>query len=334
MNPFNATAHCGANWTGSSDPQEVTAPSDPMPRTIEVSASPEIADSLLERLQKTDGIVGLSRHRGASLDPQGDILVIQTTNDGARPVFALLDELGVERNGAILTNSPRSLFSPKHKGQIDQESNETVWDEMAFHLRQETNIGFNYLALMFLSGAVAATGLWADKLHLIIGAMVIAPAFEPFVRIPFGLIAGPSELTKRGIFSCASGYLALAGGALIAVLILRVIDPAAASDLEARQWVRYWSSFSSPGVLVSIFAAIAGAIVVCGLRSVLTTGVMIALALVPSLSVAAMAIGMGDLPLAWKGVLRWGVDAGIVMFVSAVVISAKQRMLHRRKAIG
>jgi hypothetical protein len=77
-------------------------------------------------------------------------------------------------------------------------------------MRGDTNLGVNYLSLMALAGAIAAAGLWTGMLHIIVGAMVIAPAFEPLMRIPFGLICGTREVSVRGAKSGAAGYLAMA----------------------------------------------------------------------------------------------------------------------------
>lgn len=162
-----------------------------MPRTIQFSLPAEQADRAVEQLQQMDGIVGLVRHREVGVSPPGDLLVVQATNDAARQVFELARQLGVAGHGSVQSSDPRSLLSRRHQTAIDTESNETVWEEMAVLLRQDTNAGLNFLALMFLAGAIAAAGLWADKLHIVVGAMVIAPAFEPLVRLPFGLLLGP-----------------------------------------------------------------------------------------------------------------------------------------------
>lgn len=305
-----------------------------MPRSIEVSVSPEKADAILQRLREMDSVVGLARQRGASLDPGGDVLTIHTTNDGTRPVLKMLSELEVTDGGSVVTSEPRSLVSPEHQEEIDSESNETVWDEMAFLLRQDTNVAPNYLALMFLAGAISAGGLWTDTLHLVIASMVIAPAFEPLVRIPFGIIAGPRGLTSSGLASIAAGYLMLALGALLSALALQAVDPGGAAGLATNDWVQYWSTLSAPGVLVSAFAGAAGAVVVTGQRSVLTTGVMIALALIPSMALVGMGLVAGDFSLAGRGFVRWIVDAGLVVLASAVVLGLKEVLLHRGRALS
>jgi len=305
-----------------------------MPRSIEVSVPPEKADAIVRHLQHIEGVIGLVRQRGASLQPPGDVLSIQSTNDGTRQILQVLNDLRVVDDGSIATSAPRSLISADHQALIDRESNETIWDEMAFLLRQDTNLAPNFLALMMLAGAIAAVGLWSDTLHIVIGAMVIAPAFEPLVRLPFGLIAGPRRIAKSGLVAASVGYVFLALGGVVAVLVLQAVDPGRSADLQSRPWVSFWSTVTVTGVVASTFAAAAGAVVISGQRSVLTTGVMIALALIPSMAIVGMGITVGDFALAGRGFVRWAVDAALVVVVSAVVLTLKRLYLHRHSALS
>lgn len=305
-----------------------------MSRSIQLAVPAEMADALQSRLQGMQGVVGLCRYRGASLQPLGDVLVVNTTNDTARSVFAILTELRVSDVGSILTNSPNGLICSGNADGIQRETNEAVWEEMESHLRLDTNLSFNYLAMMLLAGGVGAAGLWADMLHIVVGAMVIAPAFEPLVRIPFGLLVGPRSLALRGLWSTAAGYLMVLLGGMLAALFLRLLDASPSSILESRVSVRYWSSFTTTGVLASVFGSLAGAIIISGLRSTMTTGVMIALALVPSMAIVGMGVGTGDLPVAASALARWGVDALLVLAASALVFAAKKRWLHHRGSLG
>lgn len=305
-----------------------------MPRTVEVSVPPAKAEEIIQRIQGMDGVVGLVRQRDVSLDPPGDIVTIQTSNDAVRPVVNILKDLDAHNAGSILTSAPNSIISPQHQTLLNQESNETIWDEMAFLLRLDTNPGFNFLALMALAGAIAAVGLWTDTLHLIVGLMVIAPAFEPLLRIPFGLITRSSDHVRRGFRAAVFGYLMLTFGALLTTLILRMLNPAEASGFTNNNWVEYWSTLTSTGILVSVFGGIAGAIVVGGQRSVLTTGVMITLALVPSLTLVGMAISLGEMTLVGQAFIRWIVDVAIVVVCSGLVLGGKQLLLHRGRALS
>lgn len=305
-----------------------------MPRTIQITASASLVDAVQRRIQELPDVAGLSRHIGASVNPPGDILVVNVSNDVESAVFSICGELKVHQEGSIHTSQPLALITSQNADSVEQEGNEAVWEEMAFHLYNDTNVDFNYTAMMLLAGAVAAVGLWADMLHIVLGAMVIAPAYEPLVRLPFGLIAGPRRVTTGGVWSALIGYLVMALGGLATVWIMRAVDPQASLDLTSRHWVQYWSSFSGSGVVVSAFASVAGAVIISGLRSVMTTGVMIALALIPSMTIVGMAVAVGDWQLAGGGLARWAADAGLVVLCSALVLGAKQKWYHRRNSLN
>jgi uncharacterized membrane protein len=126
----------------------------------------------------------------------------------------------------------------------------------------------------------------------------------------------------------------IALGGFLTVMTLRIIDPDTSINLQTRSWVMFWSTVTTTGVTTSGFAAIAGAIVISGQRSVLTTGVMVALALVPSMTLVGMGVAVADYSLAWGGAVRWMVDAGLVLSLSALVILVKKWYLQRHPAIS
>lgn len=115
-----------------------------MPRSIQVAASPALVDAVCARLPEIEGVAGYSRQRGTSLQPPGDLLSIEATNDATRTVFGLLEELHVHEQGSISTSDLKSLVSPGHQRQLETETNETVWDEMASLLRQDTSISTSW----------------------------------------------------------------------------------------------------------------------------------------------------------------------------------------------
>lgn len=304
-----------------------------MPRSIKLSVPSGTADLVVEKISKLDGVVGLERRTGASVEPPGDVVEVVATNDGARRVLAQFESLGAVRESTAIATTPSAVVSGKHQKRIDSESNEGLWEEMALLMQSGTNVRFNYLAQMAIAGAAAAAGLWSDTLHIVIGAMLIAPAFEPLVRLPFGPIAGLRDESRIGLLSTVLGYAALAGGAFAALAILRGIDPAATDEIVARRWVGYWSTFSAPALLASLLGALAGGITVAGIQNVFTTGVMVLLALVPSMAIVGMAVAALDFDLAGHALVRWGADAALVVLASALVLGWKAKAVHRRHAV-
>lgn len=64
-----------------------------------------------------------------------------------------------------------------------------------------------------------------------------------------------------------------------------------------------------------------------------TSGVMIALALIPTAALAAMAIVAGDWPLAGKAALRWIIEVAVVIAFSAIVLGWQRYYVQRRRAM-
>lgn len=305
-----------------------------MPRSIEVAVDAATASLILEGVTRLEGIIGLAHQPGASISPPGDLVKVTMVNESTREVLDLLRELRVPDRGSVSMSEPTSFMAEAHQTKVNRESNETVWDEMAFLLRNDTNPTFNYMLAMAMAGAVAAGGLWTDTLHLIVGAMIIAPAFEPLARIPFALVTGARRLIASGLASILLGNLMLVLGAGFCTFLLEVLGSRPVIALPDQQWVAYWSSFTFGGVLISAFGAVAGAVVIGGQRAVLTTGVMITLALIPSMALVGVGVATGDLALAGLGFLRWAADAVLVLLLSAAIFEAKRRWLHHGRALS
>ena len=199
-------------------------------------------------------------------------------------------------------------------------------------VRRDTNPSVNFYLLMAVAGIVAATGLWNGTLHIVVGAMLIAPGFEPVMRVPFALI-GRSGGWRRGILSTAAGYGCLAVGAALTLLVLSTEAGPGAQALGDRPLVRYWTSIGYTDALVALAAGAAGATIVSSRRTVFSAGVMVALGMIPAMAIVGMGLVFGEPGLAGQGLLRWGVDVVCVLVSSSIVLGLKQRFRHRRGSL-
>jgi uncharacterized membrane protein len=102
------------------------------------------------------------------------------------------------------------------------------------------------------------------------------------------------------------------------------------SYLSPDSLITYWRTTSWTGVAVTVAAGACGALLVLLNRSVLTAGVMIALALVPSWSLSVAALVAGDAGLAGSALFRWVVEAVFVVVASVVVLAVKRRTAGRQ----
>ncbi|WP_230530371.1 DUF389 domain-containing protein [Microvirga roseola] len=304
-----------------------------MSRTIEITIPPEKRQTLIERIQGREGIVGIAVQTGVSLSPPGDIVTVQATNKAVEEILRIIEDLNILESGSFVLSEPAALVAPSQRKAIEHQTNEAAWEEMQSLLRRDTSLTVNFLSLMTLSGAIAAVGLLQDTLHLVIGAMLVAPGFEPLVRIVLGPPSGAWHVSRAGLAATLVGYLMLAFGAAVGLLIAVPLDPTVPADLSNQQWIRYWTSFKWSGAIVAVFGGLAGTVIVNSRRTVFAAGVMIALALVPSMAIAGMALVIGDFPLMLQALARWGMDVACVLLASSLAMTLKRLLMHRRKAL-
>ncbi len=307
-----------------------------MARQLQIAIPSDETNLLLEDLQRLEGIIGLSVQRGVSIKPPGDIVTAEVSSRSLSALMRLLDErkIGQSPNSSITTSEPTGLISTSSTEMITHDTSEALWEEMELILTKESNMTAGMHGVMAISGFVAAVGIVTGVPHLVIGAMVIAPGFEPLIRITLGVVT-QSRAWIRGLRFTAQGYVALLLGAALAALVMRATGISLLSEegyyADPHVLVSYWTSLTVPSLLVSSVASVAGTIFVASNRSVLTAGVMIALALIPSATMVSIALVAASWSVAGQALLRWAVDAALVLIFSALVFMWKRYRLHRRR---
>lgn len=306
-----------------------------MPRTMQITVPESMTDELVSDLRKLDGILGIRLQRSASVEPAGDVIDVDVLN---RHLPALADVaarhgIGSQSGTSLSTSQPVSVVSLSSADAIANDLSEATWEEMDLVMAKESNTTFNGLVVMAIAGLVATLGIAQNSLHVVVGAMVIAPGFEPIVRAALGVVAR-SRAWRIGLRQLLEGYAALVVGAVVAAAFLAATgnDPrgGGASYLPSGVLIEYWTTISATSVLIAFVGGVAGAVLVAANRSVLTAGVMIALALVPGASVAGIGVATADLGVAAAGALRWAVDVVLVGVAALAVLEVKRRTVHRR----
>lgn len=309
-----------------------------MPRTIRITVQKDVTDTIISELRQFDGLVGLSVQRGNSVQPFGDVITADVVNKDLNPIMHMLDkyQIGQREGTSILTSEPTSLISSSFDGALTRDTNEAIWEEMETTAGNESNMTLNMLIMMLLSGVITAIGILTNAIHVVVGAMVIAPGFIPITRMALGIIT-KSKAFQRGVLDTVKGYLALMVGAAATMLVYKFLDntplKGTASYLETGELVNYWTTITASSIAASAAAAIAGGLLIATKRSVLTGGVMIALALIPAACLSSMALVAGEYHLSQQAFLRWLIDLGLVLLLSYSVLAWKRKQIHKREMI-
>ncbi len=203
----------------------------------------------------------------------------------------------------------------------DTQADETKRRTMA--LREEifqdvadgARLGPDFFVLTVLSTVVAAIGLNADNVAVVIGAMVIAPLLGPILAFSFAGALGDLKLMLR------SGRAALSGfgvGGLTAVLI----GAAVPVNLSSRELISR-ADLGLDSVALALASGAAAALsIVTGISSALV-GVMVAVALVPPAAAIGLFLGAGEPGLAAKAAMLLAVNVVCVNLAAQVVYAWK-----------
>ncbi|HVM14813.1 MAG TPA: DUF389 domain-containing protein [Egibacteraceae bacterium] len=305
-----------------------------MPRTISLTIAVDRRADLLAELSELS-LLSLRLHREASVKPPGDVIEVEVANETLRDVMRVADHYGLGRPGGLSmsTSEPLSVISTTDQAHT-RERGAMTWEELELSMGSDSTMTSEKVLVMGIAGVIAGIGIVSDALHIVVGAMVIAPGFQPFARFVLGLVNGNPPSWKGGLLDIGRAYAALVAGSAIAAVLAWLLgasplDADVSGYLATGTLVDYWTTLTWTGVVVGAVAGVCGGLLMSINRTVLTAGVMVALALVPTASLVPMAMLAGNFTMAGSALLRFLVEVALVLLGSALVFGVK-RYLDRR----
>lgn len=308
-----------------------------MHRTIEITVPPSCTDELISQLEQEEHVINLSVVRGASIKPPGDVLTVHVLNRGTDQVMRLAE--GAYKEGgdvSVSTSELSSIIDPKQERKVANDVDEALWEEAETGLRHQSRITANYLGLMALGGAVAATGLVVESTPQaisVVAAAIIAPGFEPLAKIPMGLALRRWDVARSGLRSAGAGYLALVLSAALTFLLLRLTGVATVEQFVGDPEMETLAYPTLRDVLMSACGAVAGVTMMLSYRLYLIPGALIALEIIEAAAMIGVALAAGSLALTYEGVERLGLDVLLIVAGGVLVVLLKQATVHRRRPI-
>lgn len=306
-----------------------------MHRSIQIALSSSGTKKLLDELKSMEGVIGLAVYCGASVKPEGDVVAVEVLNRTSDDVMRAVKR--AQESGAqvsVSTSELASLSDPQHAQKVELDVDEAAWEEIETGLRHQARITPNFLALMFLGGAVASVGLVENPVPqaiAFIASAMIAPGFEPLAKIPLGLVLKNTHLIKRGLKSALCGYAVLIIGAFFMFGLLRMMNLSSLVLLARNPEVRSLSLPDTFSVAFSICGGLAGAIMLAAYRRSVIAGPLLLLSVIPAAALIGAALASSNFPLVKQGIERLLLDVAIIWATGALVFGWKQRWVHKRK---
>ncbi|MEQ8294291.1 MAG: TIGR00341 family protein [Roseovarius sp.] len=294
-------------------------------RQIIVSAP---QDALPDILRQAEEHEALSTTATADLHNADHVCVhILATQDTRQALLDRLQSLMGGREGWRITLLPVETTIPFPEKEKEEEEKEAAKKDARKHrggqsreeiynnVWKQAQTDRNYIVFVVLSTVVAAFGMIADNVAVVVGAMVIAPLLGPNLAFAVGVALGDGKLMARAITTNAAG-IAVALGLSLLIGAVWPVD-ATSKELMSRTTVGF------DGMAIALASGAAAALsLVTGLSSALV-GVMVAVALLPPTAAIGLFLGAGLPAYALGALLLLCVNVACVNLAAQVVMLSR-----------
>jgi uncharacterized hydrophobic protein (TIGR00271 family) len=163
-----------------------------------------------------------------------------------------------------------------------------------------------YYLMLLMAGLIALLGLLTNSVAVVIGAMLISPLMGPIISSGLALTIGDLSLTRRAFRLIAISVVLTILVTAFVTLLSPLKEPT--SEIMARVRPNIYDLF------IAMLSGVVGAVALCTKRNYLitATGVAVATAVIPPLSVAGYGLGTGQIIL--------GLGGGLLFFTNFVAI--------------
>ncbi|GFE60708.1 TIGR00341 family protein [Geobacter sp. AOG2] len=180
-------------------------------------------------------------------------------------------------------------------------------------LTGRADLSGSYLLMIVFSCLVALLGLLTNSVAVVIGAMLISPLMGPIFSAALAFSLGDLQLARKAMKIIIVSILL----SVLIAAFFTILSPLKAQTQEIVSRTR-------PNIydlLIAVFAGAAGAYALCTRVNYLfvTTGVAVATAVIPPLSVVGYGIGTGQAAIALGGFLLFFTNL-VAIVISSVIV--------------
>lgn len=170
-------------------------------------------------------------------------------------------------------------------------SREELYDDIV----DSSKLNSIYIIMVILSTLVVAVGLIKNNAAVIIGAMVIAPFLGPNVALALSNVLADKKLGWDSFKTLIAGIVVVL---LLSISLGYLVNfDTSIPEIASRTQPDYWD------ILLALASGAAGVLAFTTGASAVVIGVMVAVALLPPLTVFGLLLGSGDLSMATGALL-------------------------------
>jgi uncharacterized hydrophobic protein (TIGR00271 family) len=270
---------------------------------LRVSTTAALSADVVELLKGEPAVSSLAVLRGASVVPEGDVILADIAREGVNEVVDRLRELGVPEKGTIQLEPMNAWLSQRgldaERRTPGSSPDAVVWVEVTQRAYEDSELNWTYLSFMSLATLIASIAIVLDSQILIIGAMVLGPEFVPIAALGLALVRRRRNLFQRALRTLLVGFAVAILLATLLALLARAIGWIELQDVVGdRPETDFIYSPDKWSFIVAIVAAAAGVLSLTSSKVGGLSGVFISVTTVPASGNVALGLAFG----AWNEV--------------------------------
>ena len=265
---------------------------------LRVTASSELAEQVIRRLEGDPAVSGLVVLPGASVKPHGDLVLAEVAREGANEVVDELRSLGVHHEGSVHLEPVRTWISQSgfdaERRTPGSSADAVVWAEVTQRAYEESELNWTYISFMTMATVIAGIAIVLDSQILVIGAMVLGPEFVAVAALGLGLVRRRFSLCYFALRTLLVGFFVAIAITALAALAARAAGWVVVEDITGpRPQTAFIYTPDKWSFIVAVIAAAAGVLSLTSAKVGGLSGVFISVTTVPAAGNVALGLAFG-----------------------------------------
>ena len=287
---------------------------------LRITTPADLTDQVLQVFTDDPAVSSLAVVRGASIHPDGDIVLADVAREAANEFTDALERLEVHKRGTVHFEPVGTWLSEQglaaEKRTPGSSADSVIWADVTQRAYRESELNWTYMSFMTLATLLASIAIIVDSQILVIGAMVLGPEFVAIAALGLALVRRRRALGLYAARTLLVGFSGAIAIATLAALAGRALGWISAEDVTGpRPSTDFIYSPDKWSFIVAVIAAAAGVLSLTSAKVGGLSGVFISVTTVPAAGNIALGIAFG------AGHEIWGSTAQLLLNLSGMAIA-------------
>lgn len=301
---------------------------------MRIQTPSRLTGSVVAVFENEPCVSGLAVMRGASIRPEGDLVLADVPREVVNELVTQLRGLGVHHEGTIeIQRVDTWLSADGFAAELNapgSSADAVVWADVAQRSYDESELNWTYLSFMSLATLIAAIAIVLDSQILVIGAMVLGPEFGAVAALGVALVRRRYALLGHAMRTLVLGFAAAIAFTTVFAFIAKTVGWITLSDIDGpRPATGFIYSPDKWSLIVAVIAGAAGVLSLTSAKSGGMAGVFISVTTVPAAGNIALAIPFGLGAEIWPSALQLVVNIAGMALAGWVTLMVQQFIWSR-----